>query len=197
MFQVQVNLTVYPTYKWALHGWKFTRVRLYGCTAGPLAVLLLPSHGRKEVVHYRHRWETRNHPVSQSGLVPLDIFCLVFASFEFFFLFHPVSWCLFRQFLLTVSISLKATVSMCYRDVLRSYRSVHLSDVCLTRPIPPVSLLSPSPKSMWTKSMIHLILHVTHIRFLAKQSIVDYLCEYKQYVVCLVQVCTGKQVCWL
>lgn len=172
MFQVQVNLTVYPTYKWALHGWKFTKVRLYGCTAGPLAVLLLLSHGRKEVVLCRHRWETSFSFCHSScfsiRVVSLDIFCLVFASFEFFFLFHPVSWCLFRQFLLMVSISLKATVSMCYRDVLRSYRSVHLSDVCLTRPIPPVSLLSPSPKSMWTKSMIHLILHVTFIRFLAK-----------------------------
>lgn len=95
----------------------------------------------------------------------------VFASFEFSFLFHPVSWCLFRQFLLTVSISLKATVSMCYRDVLRSYRSVHLSDVCHTRPIPPVSLHSPSPKSMWTKCMPRLIIHVISIRFLAKKAL--------------------------
>lgn len=95
-------------------------------------------------------------------------FCLVL---EFFLLFHPVSWCLFRQFPLTVSISLKATVSMCYRDVLRSYRSVHLSDVCLTRPIPPVTLHSPSPKSMSTKCMIHLIIHVTSIRFLAQNSL--------------------------
>lgn len=89
------------------------------------------------------------YPVTQLrflGLWHWSYFALFFPSFEFFF--HPVSWCLFRQFLLTVSISLKATVSMCYRDVLRSYRSVHLSNVCLTRPIPPVSLHSPSPKSV-------------------------------------------------
>lgn len=48
-----------------------------------------------------------------------------------FFLIPPCSDILLRPFPLTVFISLKATVSMCYRDVLRSCRSVHLSAVCL------------------------------------------------------------------
>lgn len=59
---------------------------------------------------------------------------LLFVSFpSFVFFFDPtLFWRLLRPFPLTVSISLKATVSMCYRDVLRSCRSVHLSTVCLS-----------------------------------------------------------------
>lgn len=97
MFQVQVNLTVCPTFKWALHGWKFTRARLYGCTAGPLAVPPLPSHGRREVVHCPHKWETDSscchlsyYSITIFRVVTLVIFCLVFS---FLWVFLSVSSC--------------------------------------------------------------------------------------------------------
>lgn len=60
--------------------------------------------------------------------LPLCSLCL---SLPLFFILIPTLFRrLLRPFPLMVSISLKATVSMCYRDVLRSSRSVHLSAVC-------------------------------------------------------------------
>lgn len=90
----------------------------------------------------------------------LTVSSLSFFVFFCFCLFVFVPSCLFdvcrlfRPYLLTVSISLSPTVLMCYRDVLKSYRSVHLSTVCLSpriiiSPVSPRSPQSPSTKCMF------------------------------------------------
>lgn len=69
-------------------------------------------------------------PLVLLGFWHSHFFPCLFVGFFCCVLFHPVSWCLFRPFPRTVSISLSPTVSMRCRDVLTRCRSVHLSSVC-------------------------------------------------------------------
>lgn len=103
-------------------------------------------------------------------------FIYLFIYFCYYFGFHPVltPFFLLRPFPLTVFTSLKVTVSICYKDVLKRCRSVHLSAVCLSvrlsaclsirsvrrsSPlVPSSSLHSPRLAALPTKCMIKCVL---------------------------------------
>lgn len=133
----------------------------------PLVSRIRPASHMFDIPGIQYLVLVSHHAIERVVLVKKWILVYSILTNRFFLLVFPSSLFLFppffldvllRPFLLTVSNSLKATVSMCYRDVLRSCRSVHLSSVsmsvCLISYFPPVVLYWPCFNTLSTKSMV-------------------------------------------